>query len=200
VSVPYLEIDGPADIYIIGGQAVGIPEEIVVGSYRNESGIGDVVVRGDYYLRYGTESTPWVIGVARIKLPTGDEDKGLGTGSTDYELGISLIQRIGRMNWLADIGYTVVGDPSADYELENVLRIGTGLSVPFGSEDQRSVYAYLENRTNVISGEEDRRSLALGMDTPLDRVGRVRFSASAFVGLSDTSEDYGLYLTLGRRF
>jgi hypothetical protein len=195
LSVPYLRIDGPADIIVIGGQPVAVPGE---GNSRTESGLGDVVIQGDYYLRTPTESGPWVIGLLRLKAPTGDEDRGLGTGATDVEAGIGLIQPHGPVNWLADVGYTWVGS-SSQFELRDVLRVGAGVAMSFGPNDRHNSYVYLENRGNMVKGSDDRRSLALGLGTSLDQAQRVRVSASLFFGLSDTAEDVGFYLTIGRR-
>jgi hypothetical protein len=199
VSVPYLQVEGPADVRFVGGQAVGLPLQLVADGTRRETGLGDIVLRGDYYLHRGTNSSPWVIGVLRIKLPTGDEDKGLSTGEIDVEAGVSYIRRIGNINWLADVGYTVVGS-MPDYDLDDVVRIGGGLAVPFGPDQDRSLYAYLENRTHLVSGLEDRRSLATGVEVPLDDAGRLRMTGSVFIGLTDTAEDYGVYVTLGQRY
>jgi hypothetical protein len=195
LSVPYLRIDGPADIVVIGGQPVAVPGG---GDSRTESGLGDLVIQGDYYLRPGTETTPWVIGLLRFKAPTGDEDRGLGTGAADLEAGIGLIQGHGPVYWLADIGYTWVGS-SSEFELRDVLRLGAGVAMSFGPNDRHNSYVYVENRSNMVKGSEDRRSLALGLGTSLDRAQRVRVSAAVFIGLSDTAEDFGFYLTLGRR-
>lgn len=195
LSVPYLRIDGPADIVIIGGQPVAVSDE---GASSTESGLGDIVIQGDYYLRTATESGPWVIGLLRLKAPTGDEDKGLGTGAADVEAGIGLIQPHGRLNWLADVGYTWVGS-SSEYDLQDVLRVGAGVAMSFGPNDRHNSYVYLESRSNMVKGSDDRQSLALGLGTSLDQAQRVRVSASLFIGLSETAEDVGFYLTIGRR-
>jgi hypothetical protein len=199
VSVPYVRVEGPADVRFVGGQAVGLPLQLVAEGTRRETGLGDIVLRGDYYLHRGTSSSPWVIGVLRIKLPTGDEGKGLSTGEIDVEAGISYIRRVGNINWLADFGYTVVGS-MPDYALDDVIRIGGGLAVPFGPDEDRSFYAYLENRSHLVGGFEDRRSLATGVEVPLDDAGRLRMTGSVFVGLTDTAEDYGVYVTFGQRY
>jgi hypothetical protein len=199
VSVPYLRIEGPADIRFIGGQPVAVPGaggEDLIGT---DSGLGDAVLQGEYYLLSGTETRPWVIGLVRVKLPTGSEDKGLGTGATDVEAGVGLIQRYGPLHWLADIGYTWVGS-SGGFELQDVVRAGAGVSAPFGPNERHNAYLYLENRTHLVKGSEDRRSLSVGIGSSLDRAERVRVSGSVFVGLSDTAEDWGVYLTLGRRY
>jgi hypothetical protein len=74
------------------------------------------------------------------------------------------------------------------------------VSIPFGADDRNSAYAYLENRSNRYQGTEDRRELALGVGTALDQAKRLRVTGSIFFGLSDSVEDIGLYLTIGRRY
>jgi hypothetical protein len=156
-------------------------------------------LRGEYYLRTGTATTPWIIGLVRLKLPSGDEALGLGSGATDVETGVGLIQRWGPVNWLADIGYTFVGS-NDDIDASNELRLGVGASLPFGKDDRSNAYVYLENRTNRFEGSDDRRSIAAGLSTALTEARRVRLSGSMFFGLSDSAEDIGIYLTLGRRY
>lgn len=135
----------------------------------------------------------------RVKLPTGSEDKGLGSGATDVEAGIGLIQRQGSVNWLADVSYVFVGSASG-LDPDNEVRLGVGASVPFGRDERHSSYVYLENRTNRFEGSDDRRSLAVGMSTSLDTAKRLRLSGSLFFGLTDSTENVGIYLTLGRRY
>lgn len=197
-SVPYLRIDGAADVTWIDGQPIAVATAPATDTQRKESGLGDIVLRGDYYLVTGSDTRPWVIGLVRVKLPTGNEDRGLGSGATDFEAGLSLIQKTGPVSWLADVGYTFVGNPRG-LDARNEVRLGAGVSIPFGKEDRSSTYLYFENRTNRYSGSADRRSIALGVSTALTEARRVRLSASVFTGLTDASEDIGVYLTLGRR-
>lgn len=199
ISLPYLSIDGSADVSFIDGQPVVVGGDSRRDDRHRESGLGDVVLRGEYYLLTGTSTSPWVIGLLRVKLPTGDEDKGLGSGATDVETGIGLIQRQGPINWLADVGYIFVGS-AAGLDPKNELRLGVGASVPFGQDERHSSYVYLENRTNRFAGSDDRRSIAVGVGTSLDAAKRLRLSGSLFFGLTDSTEDVGIYLTLGRRY
>ena len=196
VSVPYLRIDGAADISFIDGQPVAVGGDGAPDDQRKESGLGDMVLRGEYYLRTGTSTSPWIIGLLRVKLPTGNEDRGLGSGATDFETGIGLIQRQGPIRWLADASYIFVGNGD---DAKNELRLGAGASVPFGRNERSSSYVYYENRTNRFDGP-DRRSIAVGVSTSLGEAKRTRLSASTFFGLSDSSEDVGVYLTLGYRY
>ena len=198
VSLPYLRIDGPADVIWIDGQPVPI-DDGSSSAQRKESGWGDVTLRGEYYLRRGSSRSPWVIGLLRVTLPTGDEEKGLGSGATDVETGFSFIQQIGRINFLADVAYTFVGD-SGDLKPRNQVRAGAGASVPFGTSQRHSYYVYLENQTSRYSSSDDKRTVAVGISSAFTEAKRVRFSASMFFGLSDSSEDLGLYVSLGRRY
>jgi hypothetical protein len=197
LSVPYLSVDGDG-VRFVDDRPVAVPGNAIRGDDDKESGLGDVVLRGEYYLRTGSSTSPWVIGLLRLKLPTGNDDRGLGTGATDVEAGVGWIRRHGPLNWLADVGYTFVGG-SSGLDPKNVWRIGAGVSVPFGVDERNNTYVYLEDRTNRFDGSEDRLSLAVGVGTSLDEAKRVRLSASLFFGLSDTAEDWGLYVTLGRR-
>lgn len=199
VSLPYLSIDGSADVSFVDGQPVVVGGDSATDEQRKESGLGDVVLRGEYYLRTGTSTSPWIIGMLRVKLPTGNEDKGLGSGATDVETGIGLIQRHGPVNWLADASYIFVGSGSRP-DPRNEVRLGVGASLPFGPNERHSSYVYLENRTNRFEGSDDRRSIAVGVSTSLDEARRLRLAGSIFFGLTDASEDVGIYLTLGRRY
>jgi hypothetical protein len=198
MSLPYLSVEGTG-IHFVDGAPIAGPGDPVPSDDGKESGIGDVVLRGEYYLRTGTSTSPWVIGLLRLKLPTGNEDRGLGTGATDLEAGIGVIRRHGPLNWLADVGYAFVGGGSG-FDPDNVWRIGAGVSVPFGANERSNSYVYFENRTSRYEDQEDRRSLAVGIGTSLDEAKRVRVSASMFFGFSDTTEDWGLYLTVGHRY
>jgi hypothetical protein len=196
LSVPYLTVDGEG-VRLIDDRPVPVEEGAAPAAER-ESGLGDIVVRGEYYFRTGTSDSPWIIGLLRLKLPTGSEERGLGTGATDVEAGVGWIRRYGSVNWLADIAYTFVGG-SAGLDPKNTWRYGAGFSVPFGLDERSNAYAYLENRTNRFAGSDSRRSLALGFGTAFDEAKRIRLSTSVFLGLSETAEDWGFYVTLGYR-
>jgi hypothetical protein len=102
------------------------------------------------------------------------------------------------VNRLADVGYTWVGR-SSGFELRDVLRLGAGVAMHFGLNNRHNTCLYLENRSNMVRGSDDRRSVALGLGTALRQAQRVRVSGALLIGLSDTAEDVGFYLTLGRR-
>jgi Putative MetA-pathway of phenol degradation len=200
VSLAYLRIDGPADIIFVDGQPIEIPDGSASDEPRTESGLGDVTLRGEYYLHRGTSTSPWIIGLLRVTLPTGDEEKGLGTGATDVEMGVGFSQQFGRINWLADVGYTFVGSSDDGLDARNQLRLGAGASVPFGNDQRHGYYVYVENRTSRFSDSEDKRTVSVGASTAFTQAKRVRLSGSIYFGLTDSTEDVGVYVSLGRRY
>ncbi len=77
----------------------------------NYSGIGDIVVSFKYYLHRGAGFPPKVSVRAALKLPTGDPDKLLGSGSTDFGLDFSATVLESRNNSvLVDLGAVYPGD------------------------------------------------------------------------------------------
>lgn len=58
--------------------------EIAYLSQRHEHGFGDAVVGTKYQFLKETETRPGIAGSFELKLPTGSETKGLGTGEFDY--------------------------------------------------------------------------------------------------------------------
>lgn len=101
VTVPFLAIDGPADPFR------GAPPS---GS-RSDSGLGDVLVRASYiWLPRVRSHWPVFELQAQVKIPTADETRNLGTGSTDFELQIGLSKAIGPLWPFVSVGYRFVGD------------------------------------------------------------------------------------------
>ena len=83
---------------------------------------------------------------------------------------------------------------------KNQLRLGAGASVPFGKDERHSYYVYLENRTSRFSDSEDKRTVSVGASTAFTQAKRVRLSGSMYFGLTDSTEDIGIYVSLGRRY
>lgn len=191
LTVPFLRID--SGVLIVGGVPVPGPG----GDGGTEVGLGDVLARGQVWALKGTARRPWVGILGEVKLPTADEEKGLGTGETDFRAGTRIIQNIGRTSLLFDASYTVLGDPD-NFDFENIVRIGAGVAQPIGSRHQ--LFGYLENRTHPIPGRDDRLILMIGDSARFGERRRIRFSATALAGLSDTAADWGLVFSLGRQF
>jgi hypothetical protein len=134
-----------------------------------------------------------------VKLPTADDTAGLGTGELDVEGGLAFVQPFGRHSLFLEGRYARLGDPP-DLDLDDVVRTSVGISRRLGSSGGRFLYAFWENRTHPVPGQEDRRDLLLGASARLGSARRLRLSGAAFAGLSSTAEDWGLQFMLGREF
>ncbi|HSV98800.1 MAG TPA: transporter [Sedimentisphaerales bacterium] len=187
VTVPYLNVSSD------GATVVDGAVEPVEGG-GSGSGLGDVVLKGRYYAVEQHGWIPFIDLVASVKIPTADEDKGLGTGELDFTGMVELAYRLGDSGWtaLAEAGYTFVGEPS-DMEVDNRFLYGVGLA--YELDPQTTVSGYLDGRTAIFRGNEDALSILL--------IGEYKYrpqsslTALLEIGLTNGSPDVGI--TLGWR-
>jgi len=96
------------------------------GATGDESGIGDTRVGAEYFM----EKKGIIFkGVFDVKLPTGDEDVGLGSGSTDFGFAVSGRKRDGDVGFNATAGYIIRGDAKPngfDVDYGNVINLVGG--------------------------------------------------------------------------
>ncbi|HMO50606.1 MAG TPA: transporter [Kiritimatiellia bacterium] len=92
---------------------VGAEVPVVLDSKFNgksNSGLGDVVLGLDLLAYQDIFRYPFVIPHAEVSLPTGDEDKGLGSGETIINLGISVGTKVfDQLTYVVDASYAFNG-------------------------------------------------------------------------------------------
>ena len=174
----------------------------IAGQKVTTTGIGDVILRGRYYLVEEQDYVPLIAVTARLKLPTANASQGLGTGEFDHGYGVEVSKLIGT-SWLVffDGGYNFIGDPNrADGSGTLGLRnqywwdVGTGYymtqdwlaSVYF--EEYRALRAGLPNARDVFFSSNYRLSPAW------------RLNGGVAVGLSNGAPDYVVSLGTSYRF
>jgi len=116
-TVPYLRNSGEVSRTPDG---VAIP-----GTGGTQEGMGDVVLSAGHALLEAGSLT--VDGVFKLKLPTADADKGLGTGKTDASLQADAIWRVGAVSALVSLGWKKYGDPEG-LDFRNPVFASIGLS------------------------------------------------------------------------
>ncbi|HEU4401101.1 MAG TPA: hypothetical protein VFT43_03270 [Candidatus Polarisedimenticolia bacterium] len=183
LTVPYVSIHTSQPVVYLNGEVIGP----VPGGSTSESGLGDIVAQEEVFILKGTARRPWVSGVLRVKFPTADETKGLGSGEADYGGGIGVIQPLGRTwNLIGSWQHIVRGDPAGiDYRNTSWLTVGA----QWRRSDRASWNAFYDRRQSVIEGHSDIADASLGYDRTLSR--GVTFRSTLFLGLSDTAEDFG---------
>ena len=192
VTVPFLVVDGPTEAGAPDGERV--------------DGVGDVLVRLAY-LYYPDVDWPeadwlpaseWAV---QVKVPTADDDNGLGTGETDVALELSLFQRFGSFYPYVTGGYRFIGDDTDDFELEDgalaavgvswVPRAGTSIGIGYDWRESTSKRSVQDGR---LASTDDGHELSLFGAVPLG--GGFRLAPYAVKGLSDGSPDYAVGATV----
>ena len=107
LTLPYISLESPGDV-VIGPDGTPIP--VPGGDSTSESGLGDITASFTWFAYPGTETLPIVDVTGRIKLPTADEDKGLGTGEFDRALETDLIKTLNKNSLFFTLGYKIFGD------------------------------------------------------------------------------------------
>jgi hypothetical protein len=181
VTVPYLEVEF-AD-----------PDGM---STFTESGLGDVVLGLTVYDVVRSRSGNLVVDVTgKLKLPTADEDKGLGTGETDYSLQADIYRFLGRGTMIASAGYKVRGDPQGAV-FEDSLLVSLGGLYEFSTWTSGGLF--LDYRQSSVPAFESIRELTALLSRRLDD--RWRVQGYVVRGLSDTSLDWSLGFSARRDF
>ena len=192
LTVPYLQVDGPAGTIVEGPGGQPIPGD---GPDVTESGLGDVVLGMTVYDVWMNGDGDLALDLGgSLKFGTADEDTGLGTGQTDFTLQADLVKFLPTFTAIGSVGYVVRGDPS-DFQLDDGFIASVGgfsRSAPSGMR----VGAFLDYRQASYETNDDRLE-ALGMLGWRMQKWSAYLTASA--GLSDSAPDWGIGLTFVSR-
>jgi hypothetical protein len=224
-SVPYTRIDGPADavgasgVGAAGGSSAGGPGGLsglipgLPGSgggttnngnpsnstparpdSNSESGLGDTVVGATRML--GPVLGPVQVDLtARVKLPTADEDKGLGTGETDYYAQADVYFVGERFIPFGTLGYRIMSD-SDRYQLENGAYVSVGSAYRLNETTRSGVS--LDWRQRVVDGGDDATEASVFVAHDFDA--NWNLIVYALTGFTEASPDFGTGGSIGYRF
>ena len=166
------------------GGSGGTGDETVI-SNASQKGLGDSTLTAGYILFQETETAPMLRPLVYLKMPTGDEDKGLGTGAFDFGGGLSLGKGFGDWFTYAEAMYVIPGSTSdykpddywtylmsASYSLTENLAYGVDLSGATAAFDDGDSALAVELNVNYWTSQYSRIGGYVGK------------------GLSDGSADY----------
>jgi len=194
VTVPYLRIEGPGSV--LGGSDGGVVVGPGASGVTTQSGIGDVIVAATLNLYpSGDSALPFVELTAKAKVPTANENKGLGTGEFDFTVQADVYKKFGRITPFAMVGYRFRGDPDG-FDLGNSLLLSGGATVKVN--DQWSVGGVYDWREAATIFTEDASEVSpFIVFKPADG-----WSVNAYgvFGFSDGSPDTGGGLQIKRTF
>lgn len=183
----WLRITGPAAI-VAGG---GSPTRPTAAA---ESGIGDTNLGITYRTNRGSDVANFAF-TGRVKLPTADDARGLGTGATDYSGQFDVYRSFGRVTPFASIGYTWFGN-STVYPLENGAYASAGAH--FRSSESTVFSASYNWRHRLVAGGDSGADALVALTH--DFSPHWRFTLYALKGFSDASPDNGAGVSLSCRF
>jgi len=187
VTVPWLNIEGPADV--ISGSSADAEE----GASRSVSGIGDLQFSLSHRMwNHGTSFflTPSI----NAKAPTADEDKRLGSGEWDYWVRLLGMWSLGeRSTAYASGGYRWMGS-NEDFPLEDRALAGAGLYRQFGRLGAGLSYDFQQSS---VESFDDQHEVGAYLSTYLRK--SLRASLYSRTGFTDGSPDYAVGLNLGWR-
>jgi hypothetical protein len=183
--VPLLRITGPGNVLGFGPDRVTIPGAAT--TVRTESGLGDIVGSAFYNLIDERDSGFGLDVGAKVKLGTGDNDKGLGTGENDYSVQVDVFKPIGVINAFGSIGYRLYGDPP-DLDLHNVFYGSVGGSYRVSSET--SVGLAYDFRPSITPTGSRVSEVTAFVSQRLSR--DLKLQAYGLTGFSDGSPDFGI--------
>jgi hypothetical protein len=191
VTVPYLEVTGPGTVIPgVGNVGNANPRRRGGGGAASgtATGLGDIVGAATYSLfpkeRLGVDLT------GRVKLPTADEDEGLGTGETDIGFQVDAYQTFDRVTPFIGIGYTIFGS-SGFVNLDDAMNYTVGAMYRVDARD--SVGLSLDGRERVSAASAEQRELVGYWTRRLGGPWRAQFYF--LKGLADGSPDWGLGAT-----
>lgn len=188
LTVPYISIKGPGSV--IGDGDVSSASSGTTTT--TESGLGDVVGA----LTYTFDLTPdtYLDLTGKVKFPTADEDKGLGTGETDYTINTEITQQFGKSYVYGSAGYKFVGDnDTLDLDNSVLLGVGGGTKVT----ENTSVGLSYDWRESASGGDNPSEASAFVSHSLTERV---NIQAYGVTGFSDASPDIGGGAMVGYKF
>jgi hypothetical protein len=196
-TLPWLDVKAPAN-FVPG---IGRVDNSGKSKRRNfagttsQTGLGDSTVSAAYTAWYDDDLERGLDLTGRVKLPTGDAARGLGSGSTDFGLQADTYRTFDRITLFADVGYTFFGH--SDYiELKNAVNYGIGASRKMNEQD--SIGASYDGRQKASVGGARQGELTFFWNRRLERA--TRFQAYVLFGLANGSPDFGLGAAVAKTF
>lgn len=191
-TLPYLSVTGPGNVIRDVGRINGAASR----TRTTESGIGDVIAAATYNLLPGGPDTPIVDLTGKLKLPTADSDKRLGTGEADLFAQVDVYQPL-RKSWtgLASLGYAVLGNAPGT-PLNDVFYGSVGASHQLSAPTSVGVTFDLRQSVSATSGPQC--EIVGFINHRVDRYWRVQ--AYALTGFANGSPDLAIATRVVRTY
>jgi hypothetical protein len=165
------------------------------GKKNTETGIGDVHLSAAYAL---LDDRDYLVGldiIGKIKIPTADENKFLGSGKTDYGLNLEVFKTISHWTPYWNVGYKWKGDPSG-INYKNMW--STSLGFEYQVNRDLIVGAGYDWQQKVTQFSQNAQETSVYSNYHLNDTNKLNFYLLS--GYSDASPDWGSGLVLVHYF
>jgi hypothetical protein len=211
---PFTCIRGDGGITVVAGAPVrtGTPDRTSGDTTRTRTGtattdttpaprstacgMGDIVVRGRYYIVDERRWFPTIAVRGHVKMPTADEARGLGTGRPDEGIGLEISRMFQSTTLMVDGGYTYIGKP-AGVVFNDVWWYDLGVGQDLAG-DRVNVSVFFETYGAIVPGLSDARDILAAIT--LRSAGGWQVQLSGEFGLSSGAPDRGFTFGASRRF
>jgi hypothetical protein len=204
-TVPWVQINGAGTVVGAGdgGVVIGNPRRNSGGApggsddklmAATESGLGDIWLSATYAVEVVPSDLFYLDLGAKVKLPTADEAKNLGTSETDYTLQADLFKPVGNATPFLTLAYKIKGE-SADFELDDVMFVSVGSD--FSVSPNTHVGMSLDFQESTTNTSDDSLELFGYLSQSLSS--NWSFMLYGYSGLEDGSPDYGVGFQLSYR-
>jgi hypothetical protein len=139
--------------------------EIPYLSQQGEHGFGDAVVGTKYDFVKETAKLPGIAATFELKLPNASVSRGLGSGAFDYDFRLPVQKTWGRFTALANLGYTIIGQPKDSSHVQNVWFASFAQEYQVTEKTKLLSEIYLE--TSEEPGQPNRFAANVGFEREL---------------------------------
>ena len=200
LTIPYLYQTGQNVVLTGGGVAVKGKKSngklTRPTTSTTESGLGDVLAKASLIVVEETEVLPEITPYFKVKFPTADKDRGLGTGEFDETLGVDVSKLIiGSLFGYVELAYTFIGEPLGT-TLHNTF--GWSVSAAYAIAQPFSVFAFIEGATAIAPDQDNPLDIRVGAEYRIIKA--LKLTGAVMRGLSNGSADWGFTGTLTLRF
>ena len=151
-----------------------------------ESGLGDVLLKASIVVAEERDLIPEITPYLKIKFPTADVDRGLGTGEFDETLGVDVSKRLfDALFGYLTLSYTFIGDPPGS-DLRNSF--GWSLGAAYTILVSLTVFAFLDGATAISPGQDDPLAARVGAEFKLTKA--LRLTGAVARGFTDGAADW----------
>jgi hypothetical protein len=194
-AVPYLYVDGPANIAVLddgeigGGDVIGLPG----AGRQSRSGFGDTTLSATYAFNRLGGTRAYLDVTGKLRLPTGDREAGLGTGATDVIAEAELGHAFRWGGAYVAVGRRFLGDSEVRVR-EDGWQLNSGAWISQGENELGGYVSWKQASVRTFDDPAELGAYVARRITP-----HWRMQISAMTGLSDASPDFGTAISFTYR-